>query len=241
MEIGAIHRYSRGTYGSPRVHAELQARGVRCAQKRVARIMRSKGIIAKRRRIVVRTTDSSHNYPIAANLLDRRFAPEQVGGMNRAWCGDITYIRTEEGWLYLAVILDLFSRRVVGWSMDVTLHRSLALDALHMALTQRKPAPSLVHHTDRGSQYASSEYREVLKQHGGICSMSRKGECYDNAVAESFFSTLKRELFDERPWSTREAAYRAIAEYIEGWYNPHRRHSSLGNVSPASYELRKVA
>jgi transposase InsO family protein len=238
-EIRAVHRRSRATYGSPRVHAELRAQGVRVSEKRVARVMRAEGVRAKRRRRFRVTTDSRHGEPVAPNVLDRRFAVAQVAAPDRVWAGDITYVATREGWLYLAVVLDLASRRVIGWSMRHTLERGLTLDALAMALAQRRPAAGVLHHSDRGSQYACGEYRGLLAQHRMRCSMSRKGDCWDNAVVESFFATLKAELVDGAEWPTREAARAALFEYVEVWYNRQRRHSSLGYLSPLQYEQQQ--
>ncbi len=236
VEIKAVHEKSRRTYGSPRVYAELTAQGIRCSKQRVARLMRAEGVRAKRRQRFRVTTDSRHRHPVAPNVLDRRFAVETVAGPDRVWVGDITYVPTRESWLYLAVILDLASRRVIGWAMRHTLERSLTLDALQMALDQRQPHPGVLHHSDRGSQYACGEYRALLARHGMTCSMSQRGDCWDNAVAESFFATLERELIDDADWHTREAARAAIFEYLEVWYNRQRRHSSLGYLSPAEYE-----
>ncbi|NOJ83920.1 IS3 family transposase [Myxococcus xanthus] len=231
VEVLAVHQESRGTYGAPRVHAELKARGRRVARKRVARLMRQAGLRARTRRRFVRTTDSAHLHPVAPNSLERNFQPGQTA---RAWVGDITYVWTEEGWLYLAVLLDLFSRKVVGWAMGERIDRALVQSALDMALLGH-PAPEL-HHSDRGSQYASQDYRQLLEERGIACSMSRKGNCWDNAVAESFFSTLKQELVYLTRFETRTAAKGALFEYIEVFYNRKRRHSSLGYVSPAEYE-----
>ncbi|RKG56242.1 IS3 family transposase [Corallococcus sp. AB011P] len=231
VAVKAVHRESRGTYGSPRVHAELRARGQRVSQKRVARLMRQEGLAARRRRPFVRTTDSKHAHPVAPNVVARDFLPP---GPDRIWASDITYVWTAEGWLYLAVVLDLFSRRVVGWSMGERIDRQLALAALDMALTGRT-APAL-HHSDRGSQYASEDYRRRLAERGITCSMSRKGNCWDNAVVESFFSSMKLELVYTRNFKTRAEARLALFEYIEVFYNRRRRHSSLGYVSPAEYE-----
>jgi transposase InsO family protein len=237
-EIKRIHMTSRRTYGSPRVHEELKAQGKRYGEKRIARLMREAGIRAKSRRRFRVTTDSGHAHPIAPNQLDRQFGIEQVAAPNRVWVGDITYLSTREGWLYLAVVLDLGSRRVVGWAMRHTLEGALTRDALMMALLSRQPGRGVLHHTDRGSQYAADGYRALLTAHGMACSMSRVGDCWDNAVAESFFATLKRELADDSDWPTREAARMAVFEYIEVWYNRQRRHSSLGYVSPAVYEAQ---
>jgi len=240
-QIRAIHRASRGTYGSPRVHAELQAQGEHHGEKRVARLMQDAGIQAKTPRKFCVTTDSKHAHPIAPNQLDRQFAVEQVAGLDRVWIGDITYLPTHEGWLYLAVVLDLASRRVIGWAMRHTLEGALTRDALTMALAGRQPAPGVLHHTDRGSQYAAGDYRALLEAHGMTCSMSRVGDCWDNAVAESFFATLKRELVDGADWATRDEARTAVFEYIEVWYNRQRRHSSLGYLSPTAYELQHAS
>ena len=236
LKVRAAHTRSRRRYGAPRVHAELQAQGEQVGKKRVARLMREDGLVARRRRRFVRTTDSRHNHPIAPNLLDRQFGVEQVAGPNRVWVSDLTYVPTREGWLYLATVLDLASRRVVGWAMRETLEAELALAALRMALADRRPAPGLVHHSDRGSQYACSDYRALLDAHGLVASMSKKADCWDNAVAESFFASLETELILESDWLTRDAARQAIFEYIEAWYNRERRHSSLGYRSPVHYE-----
>ena len=236
LEIRSVHRASNRRYGSPRVHGELKAQGILCGKNRVERLMREDGLRAKPRRRFQVTTNSAHAYPIAPNLLERNFTAEEVGGLDRIWVGDITYIPTRQGWLYLSIILDLASRRVVGWAMKDTLEASLATDALRMALSRRRPAPGLLHHSDRGVQYAAGEYRDLLNDHGIICSMSRKGNCWDNAVAESFFATLEWELIDNSDWHTHQEAKRAIFEYLEVWYNRRRRHSALGYKSPAEYE-----
>jgi transposase InsO family protein len=236
LKVRAAHTKSRRRYGAPRVHAELQAQGERVGKKRVARLMREDGLVARRRRRFVRTTDSRHNHPIAPNLLDRQFGVEQVAGPNRVWVSDLTYVPTREGWIFLATVLDLASRRIVGWAMRETLEAELTLAALRMALADRRPAPGLVHHSDRGSQYACSDYRALLDAHGLVASMSKKADCWDNAVAESFFASLETELILESDWLTRDAARQAIFEYIEVWYNRERRHSSLGYRSPVHYE-----
>ena len=236
LKVRTAHTKSRRRYGAPRVHAELQAQGEQVGKKRVARLMREDGLVARRRRRFVRTTDSRHSHPIAANLLDRQFGVDQVAGPNRVWVSDLTYVPTREGWLFLATVLDLASRRVVGWAMRETLEAELALAALRMALADRRPAPGLVHHSDRGSQYACSDYRALLDAHGLVASMSKKADCWDNAVAESFFASLETELILESDWLTRDAARQAIFEYIEAWYNRERRHSSLGYRSPVHYE-----
>jgi len=234
--IRTVHQASRATYGSPRIHAELQARGHRVSAKRVARVMRDGQIVAKRRRRFCVTTQSQHAHPTAPNVLNRQFAVATVAAVNRVWATDITYIPTHEGWLYLAIVLDLASRRVVGWAMRSTLDHRLALEALQMALQHRQPTPGVLHHSDRGVQYACGEYRALLNGQGMTCSMSRTGNCWDNAVAESFFATLKTELVDGTQWPTRVIARAALFEYIEVWYNRQRRHSSLGYLSPADYE-----
>jgi putative transposase len=231
--IKAIHAGSRGRYGSPRVHAQLRKEGVRVGRKRVERLMRQQGLQARRKRKFRRTTDSKHDLPVAPNLLERNF---ETDGPDQVWVTDITYVWTHEGWLYLAALLDLFSRRVVGWAMSASLDRGLALDALHMALQGRQPPPGLVHHSDRGCQYASHDYRDALDACGIVCSMSRKGDCWDNAVAESFFGSLKAELLNEEEYATRAEARSAIFDYIEVFYNRRRRHSYLGFLSPADYE-----
>jgi putative transposase len=238
--IQAVHTRSRRTYGSPRVHVELRAQGTRVGRKRVARLMRCAGLVARPRRRFVVTTASAHPHPVAENVLARQFAVPLIAGPDRVWAGDITYLPTREGWLYLAVVLDLGSRRVIGWAMRHTLERGLTLDALTMALAQRQPGAGVLHHSDRGTQYACGEYRAQLDAHGLVCSMSKKGDCYDNAVAESFFATLKTELVAEADWPTRELARAAVFEYIEVWYNRQRRHSSLGYVPPAVYEAMQA-
>ena len=234
--VRIIHQESDETYGSPRVHRALQAEGLPASPKRVARLMREDGLVARpRKQYRVATTNSTHGDPIAPNLLGRRFDVNSVG-LNRAWVADITYIPTREGRLYLAAVLDLGSRRCVGWAMRDTLEEELALSALRMAREARRPGPGLIHHSDRGSQYAANEYSAELTAYGMRASMSGKGNCYDNAVAESFFATLEFELLMQNDWRTREEARRAIFRYIETWYNPRRRHSTLGYVSPAEYE-----
>jgi transposase InsO family protein len=235
VEIRAALVRGRGAYGSPRVHRELRAHGIRVSRKRIERLMRENGIVARQKRRFVHTTDSRHAHPIAPNLLDRHFDPKAA---NEAWAGDVTYIATAEGWLYLAVLLDLFSRRVVGWATSAVNDRELALDALRRALRSRRPAPGLVHHTDRGSPYASDEYRQALVDGGIVASMSRTGDCYDNAVAESFFATLKAEHVDYEDFATRAVGTASIGDYVESFYNTARRHSHLGYVSPIEFELR---
>jgi putative transposase len=226
------------TYGAPRVLRELQAAGLPTSKKRVARLMREQGLVARpKRRARVVTTNSDHADPIAPNLLGRQFDVNGIA-INRVWLGDITYIPTREGHLYLATVLDLGSRRCVGWAMRDTMEVELVLSALRMAREARRPAPGLIFHSDRGSQYAADEYRTELTAHGMLASMSAKGDCYDNAVAESFFATLEFELVMKQDWHTRAEARRAIFQYIEGWYNRRRRHSTLGYISPAAYEVQ---
>jgi putative transposase len=237
--IRSIHQESRGTYGAPRVHAELAAQGIRTSRKRVARIMREQDLSGQRGRRRVRTTVVDKKAPVAPNVVARDFTPEAP---NRLWVADMTYVPTGEGWLYLAVILDCFARRVVGWAMADHLRTELPLAALSMALARRRPEPGqLVHHSDRGCQYTAHDYQEVLAKHGITPSMSRSGNAYDNAVAESFFASLKAELIDRQPWPTRRAARQAIFEWIEVFYNRRRRHSSLGYLSPVDFEEQLAA
>jgi putative transposase len=232
--IRRIHYKSRRTYGSPRVCAELRATGMICNHKRVARLMRLEGIYGRRKRSKVRTTDSRHHFPIAHNLLNRQF---QADAPNTKWVADITYIPTREGWLYLAAVLDLFSRKVVGWSMSDQITADLVEQALRMALYERQPDPGLLHHSDRGSQYASEQIRQILATHHITASMSRTGNCYDNAVMESFFSTVKCEWVHHQDYKTRKEASRDIFDYIAGFYNTVRRHSTLGYLSPNEFEV----
>ena len=236
--VRIIHAESGETYGAPRVHRELQAEGLPASPKRVARLMRAEGLVARPRKARrIRTTDSDHDHPIAPNLLARQFDVNGIA-LDRVWVADITYIPTREGVLYLATVLDLGSRRCVGWAMRDTLEVELALSALRMARDARHPPPGLIHHSDRGSQYTSGAYRDELAAHGMVASMSGKGDCYDNAVAESFFSTLEFELLMRYDWHTKEEARRGIFRYIETWYNRKRRHSTLGYLSPAAYEAQ---
>ena len=237
VEIVAIHKASRGTYGSPRVHAELQALGIAVSRKRVARLMRTLGLESPRKKRFKATTDSKHDMPVADNVLDRHF---EVEAPDLAWVTDITYVWTDEGWLYLAAILDLFSRRVVGFAMSDRIDRALVLQALKLAAGRRVPDAGLTHHSDRGSQYASSDYRQALADLDIVCSMSRKGNCWDNAVAESFFATLKTELVYRRRFVTRVEAREAIFDFIETFYNSHRRHSTLGYLSPMEFENKFI-
>ena len=233
--IKAFHKASDETYGSPRVHEDLVAIGIRCGRHRVARIMRKHAIRAVLKERFIVTTDSKHELPVAENLLEQKFECKKP---NARWLADITYVWTSEGWLYLAAIIDLFSRRVVGWSMDKNIDRSLVIAALTAALRQRKPRGELICHSDRGSQYASGDYQKQLSDAGIVCSMSRKGNCWDNAPMESFFASLKRELVHRRRFKSREEARQAIFWWIEAWYNRIRRHSSLGYISPEQFERK---
>lgn len=238
--IQQVHRASQARYGSPRIHAELRATGVRCSRKRVARLMREQQLAGKRRRrFRVVTTDARHADPVAPNHLDRRFHVAAIGGPDRVWGADYTFIATRQGFLYLAVVLDLYSRRVVGWAMRHTQDHGLVLDALAMAVGQRQPRPGLVHHSDRGRQYASTAYQAQLTALGVQASMSRVGDCWDNAVVESFFASLKCELVDGADWRTRDEARHALFEYLEVWYNRQRRHSTLGYLTPAAFEQQQ--
>ena len=224
---------SRGTYGSPRLHRELRKQGIRLSRHRLVRIMRKYVITARPLRRFVVTTDSNHALPVAENILHRQFA---AAAPNTKWTADMTYVWSGQGWLYLTVVLDLFSRRIVGWAMAETMERSLVIDALQMALTSRKPAAGLLCHSDRGSQYASGDYQTALKKAEAVCSMSRKGNCYDNAPTESFFASLKRELVYRTTFATREEARAALFEWIAIWYNRKRLHSAVGYVSPEEFE-----
>ena len=234
-EIAAAHKTGRGAYGSPRVLQVLRRKGRCVSKKRVERLMRQEGIAATKRRKFCVTTDSRHGDPIAPNVLQRQF---EAPAANVAWVTDVTYVWTREGWLYLAAILDLCSRRVVGWSTSKKNDRELALDALQRAVRSRQPPKDLIHHSDRGSVYASGAYREALRGHGIRASMSRKGDCWDNAVAESFFATIKGELIDRREYETHAEARFAIADYIDAFYNVIRLHSTNGYMSPVEFELR---
>lgn len=232
-KIRKVHKVSRGTYGSPRITKALKKEGIACGRNRVARLMRENGIAAKTKRKYKATTNSKHNYPVAENLVNQNFTVNQP---NQVWVADITYIATDEGWLYLAAVEDLFQRKIVGWAMDSTMTRQLVLDALKQAVWRYQPLAGLIHHSDRGSQYASHEYQKALKDYKMIGSMSRKGNCYDNACMESFFGTLKRELIYGTRFRTRAEARQAIFEYIEVFYNRIRLHSALGYMSPVEYE-----
>lgn len=234
-QMTAIHQQSRQTYGHRRIHADLQQAGETCGKGRVARLMRHGKLVARLRRKHRTTTDSSHQEPVAPKRLDRQFA---VTAPDQVWVSDITYISTWEGWLYLATVMDLGTRQIVGWSMGTTLERSLVLNALTDALQRRHPAPGLLHHSDRGSQYASREYQQLLADHGLLASMSRTGNCWDNAPMESFFHSLKTELVYGTVYRTRAQARQEIFEYIEVWYNRQRLHSALGYLTPNQYEQR---
>ena len=233
VDIRAAHVASDKTYGSPRILEDLKANGKNVGRKRVARLMREEGIEGQRKRRFRVTTDSRHTHPVAENLLKRNFT---ASAPNKVWVTDITHIWTRAGWMYLAAILDLFSRRVVGWSLDSHIDQGLTLDALSMALRTRRPEPGLLHHSDRGVQYAGGDYQKLLREHSIVCSMSRKGDCWDNAVAESFFSTLKAERVHRTDFLSRSQAWASVFEYIEAFYNPRRRHSALAYVSPVDHE-----
>jgi putative transposase len=241
-QVRHIHQKSRGTYGSRRMVIDLRTAGHAVGRYRARSLMKKAGLVVKPHKKFKRTTDSCHNLLVSPNLLNQQF---QVDRPDSIWCGDITYLWTLEGWLYLAVIIDLYSRKVVGWSLDSHLKTSLALEALRMAYWRRKPAKGLIHHSDRGSQYAAYDYQQALKTFGLIPSMSRKGDCYDNAVVESFFHTLKNDQLGDQIYSTRLEARQAVIDYIEMFYNSQRLHSSLGYVAPNDFEinvaLKKIA
>lgn len=234
-QIEAVFAEHRARYGSPRITRELRAKGVRVGRHRVRRLMRLGALRTRRRRRWVRTTDSRHAHPVAPNLLARQFTVEAP---NRVWAADITYLPTRQGWLYLAVVVDLFSRAVVGWSMSRRIDQRLTLDALESALLRRKPRRGLIAHSDQGTQYAAFDYQKRLGSFGAVCSMSRKGNCWDNAVVESFFGTLKNELLDSAAFENVRIAQSEVFAYIEGYYNRRRRHSTLDYVSPLEYERR---
>jgi len=232
--IRVVHAEHRGVYGSPRVYRVLKAQGERVSENTVAGVMRQEGVRARvKRKFVPRTTDSAHTQPVAPNTLDRVF---ESAAPNRKWAADITYIATDEGWLYLAGIIDLYSRRIVGWSMAEHMRAELVSEAMKMALAQRRPKGGLLHHSDRGVQYACDAYQDLLWRHGIRVSMSGKGDCWDNAVMESFWGTLKTELVNHEHYTTRDQARQSIFEYIEVFYNRKRLHSSLGYVSPEAFE-----
>jgi putative transposase len=231
--VVAAHQAGRGTYGSPRVLDDLREGGERTSRKRVARLMKERGLVGGPKKRWFHPTSASSADVSVPNTLARAF---NISAPNRVWASDITYVRTEEGWLYLAVVIDLFSRRVVGWSIQPTLHTDIVLSALTMAVGQRLPGPGLLQHSDRGCQYTSDDYQQALREHGIQCSFSGRGNCWDNAVVESFFATLKRELIYRRTWQTRAEVASAIHEYIEVFYNRRRRHTTLASRSPAAHE-----
>jgi transposase InsO family protein len=233
-KITSIHKESDGTYGSPRVHQVLRRQDVSCGKRRVARLMRDAGLEGRRKKRWRTTTIADPAAERARDLIGRDFAPRP--GTDQRYAGDITYVMTWEGWAYLATVIDLSSRRVVGWALADHMRTSLVEDALSMAFTQRRPAPGVIFHSDRGCQYTSKDYAALAGANGVILSVSRKGECWDNAVAESFFATIKRELVNDRAWPTRAGLRRAVFDYIEGWYNTRRLHSALGYLSPAEHE-----
>jgi len=234
-DIREVHREKhKHNFGSPRVHDELKKKGILCSEKMVAKVMKEAGIQARSTKKFKVTTDSNHNHPVAENLLNREF--DKATKPNELWVSDVTYIWTLEGWLYLTCVIDLFSRKVVGWSMASSMTKEFVMEALSMAVTQRCPDEELLHHSDRGSQYCSNDYQQMLQANGITCSMSRKGNCWDNAAMESFFATLKKELIHQERYQTRAAAKRSIFEYIEVFYNRERIHSSLGYVSPEKFE-----
>lgn len=234
-QIDMIHRASRGTYGAPRVHAELRAQGVRCGRKRIARLMRQAGLVGCHRRRQQRLTRPDPQAIAAPDLVKRRF---QAPAPDRLWVADLSYVATDEGWLYLAFVLDVFSRRIVGWAMADHVRTELVLTALNLALARRRPAAGLIHHSDRGSQYTALTFGERLQAAALVPSMGAVGDAYDNAMAEAFVATLKTELLQRQRWTTRQHARTAIFEYIETWYNPRRRHSALDYLSPTDYEGR---
>lgn len=240
--VRVSHKKSKETYGARRISEEIEAHGTTCGRTKAGTLMKLAGVAAKQKKKFKVTTDSKHNLPVAPNLLNRQF---EVHKPDTVYVSDITYIWTHEGWLYLAVILDLFSRQVVGWSLSNRMTKKLVMDALRMAIWRRRPARGLIFHSDRGSQYCSNDFRKMLKTHGMISSMSRKGNCWDNAVAESFFGSLKTEQVFFENYKTREEAKRDIVDYIEMFYNSNRRHSYLGYVSPKEFEelwlLKKAA
>ena len=233
--IRGIHRRSRGTYGVPRVHAELRDGGIHCSRKRVARLMRAAGLEGVHRRRAVRTTVPDRDTAPAPDLVERLFSATCPDAL---WVADITYLPTWQGFLYLAVVLDAFSRRVVGWSMAGHLRTELILDALDMAISVRRPGEGLIHHSDRGTQYTSIAFGRRCREAGIALSMGSTGDAYDNAMAESFFASLETELIDRSSWRTRADARLAVFDYIEAFYNPHRRHSAIGYLSPAEFERR---
>jgi putative transposase len=235
-EIVAIHQESKGTYGSPRIHKELGHRHVACGKRRVTRLMRKAGLEGRCKKRWRKTTIADPEAEAARDLIQRHFGPcEEI---DRRYVGDITYIATWEGWAYLATVIDLASRKIVGWALADHMRTELVQDALTMAFAQRAPKKGVIFHSDRGCQYTSGDFAALARAKGVVLSVGRKGECWDNAVAESFFATIKRELIDARSWPTRAGLRRAVFEYIEGWYNTRRLHSTLGYLSPAQYEAR---
>ncbi|MEU4572185.1 IS3 family transposase [Nonomuraea sp. NPDC023979] len=239
-QIAELHARSRGSYGAPRVHAQLRRDGQRCGRRRVARLMRLLGLAGRYRRRRQVTTIPDPHASMRPDLIERDFTPDPTG-LDRRWCGDITYVPTEEGWLYLATVIDIASRRVVGWATADHLRTGLVAEALQQACARRRPSGPVTFHSDRGCQYTSAAYAQLAGRLGVRLSVGRTGQCWDNALAESFFATLKGELLDQRSWPTRAAARSAIFEFIEGWYNLHRLHSSLGYRSPADYEAVAAA
>lgn len=235
--VRGLHQESRATYGSRRMAKELKALGFRCGKHKAGTLMKMAGVAAKQRKRFKATTDSNHQLPVAPKLLNRRFS---VTTPNCVWVGDITYIWTSEGWLYLAVVIDLYSRRIVGWSMHNSISRHLVMDALVMAIWRRKPSRGLIFHSDGGSQYCSHDFQKLLKNHGILSSMSRKGDCWDNAVAESFFGSLKIEQIFGMRYLSRSAARQDIVDYIEMFYNSRRRRSSLGYMNPMEFEKQQL-
>jgi len=237
-QIAAVHATSKGTYGSPRVHAELRRQGVDCGRRRVRRLMRLAGLEGRCKKRWRKTTVPDPGAEAKKDLIKRRFAPS--GDLDRRYVGDITYVMTWEGWAYLATVIDLASRRVVGWALADHMRTELVEDALEMAFHQRRPPRGAIFHSDRGSQYTSGDYAALAQRHGVVLSVGMAGECWDNAVAESFFATIKRELIDTRAWPTLAGLRTAVFDYIEGWYNTRRLHSSIGYYSPAEWERRII-
>lgn len=231
--VKRVHKDSKGTYGTRRIAEELEAGGTPCGRYRARTLMKLSGVSARRSKKFKATTNSKHNLPVAPNLLERKF---EIASPDRVWVSDMTYLWTSEGWLYLAIVLDLFHRQIVGWSMSNRMSRKLVMDALRMGIWHRRPGAGLIFHSDRGSQYCSHDFQKMLKNHLMISSMSRKGNCWDNAVAESFFGSLKTERVFFTNYKTREEARRDVVDYIEMFYNPKRRHSYLGYLSPKEFE-----
>jgi putative transposase len=232
-KVRQIHNETRGSYGSRRMSKNLRAQGHDVGRYRARSLMKKAGVSVKRHKKFTKTTDSKHNLPVAPNLLERNFQPDRPDAI---WCSDISYLWTTQGWLYLAIVIDLYSRKIVGWAMSKRLKTSLVTEALMMAYWRRKPTKGLIHHSDRGSQYASDDYQKLLDSYGMTCSMSRKGDCWDNAVVESFFHTLKTEWIADTIYYTRDEGRRDVIEYIEMFYNSHRLHSFLGYKSPNDFE-----